>query len=131
MGQFRHGNVGIDPYYDARAKIRGDERDSDIRAVEIAKANAASRITDYEPTDINWHSGYDPEGFQRLYDIERNKQEQNQQQQQVEPITAPEAPQVFDPQPELQRKVDEEIAVNTVRQPVEDETKSYFEKFDL
>ena len=128
MGQFRHGNVGIDPYYDARAKIRGDERDSDIRAVEIAKANAASRITDYEPTDINWQSGYDPEGFQRLYDIERIKQEQNQQQQQVEPITAPEAPQVFDPQPELQRKVDEEIAVNTVRQPVEDETKSYFER---
>ena len=75
MGQFRHGNVGIDPYYDARAKIRGDERDARVARVEKAKENAASRITDYEPTDINWKSGYDPEGFQRLYDIEKIKQE--------------------------------------------------------
>ena len=77
---FRYGNVGIDPYYDARAKIRGDERDARVARVEKAKENAASRITDYEPTDINWKSGYDPEGFQRLYDIERIKQGQDQQQ---------------------------------------------------
>ena len=124
---FRYGNVGIDPYYDARAKIRGDERDARVARVEKAKENAASRITDYEPTDINWKSGYDPEGFQRLYDIERIKQGQDQQQQ-VEPITVPEAPQVFDPQPGLQRKVDEKIAVDTVRYPVEDKTKTITER---
>jgi len=63
MGQFRHGNVGIGPYYDARAKIRGDERDSRVARVEKAKEEAARDITDLNPTTIDWQSGYDPSTF--------------------------------------------------------------------